>query len=53
MNHYSFHDSGQNWRNGDEAEVSVLLWGIDFKDRPFDGLLPLLWDSGSDNGKVE
>jgi len=53
MNHCSFHNSGQDWRNGDGAEVSVLLWGIDFRDRPYHGLFPRLWDSGSKNGKVE
>jgi len=31
----------------------VLRRGIDFRDRPYHGLFPLLWDSGSKNGKVE
>jgi len=53
MNHCSFLDSGQDWRNGDWAEVSVLHWGIDLRDRPYDGSFPLLWDSGSDKVKVE
>ena len=45
--------NGQNWSNGNRAEISVLPWWRYFGDWKDGSCLPLLWNGGSGETKVE